>query len=642
MTHVVRTAQVGKTPRKGRSHRKGANNACPSGLLPIKTAMRMAALIDSPYAKQFHDLGQRKDWLGLMKPGMPNPSAYSYAHEFREDWLLYNIIRKFPSFGVVTKQDRVDKAIAAFKAGERKCAMVNERLEGLKMASWTPSSVVGPQLPRSLPSKIGGIDVDSLILATQRNILNCVGPTVTLDTIYDNFRLSTGASALKPKLEGDPFYKLTPPFEVTPAALAFLPGILRTYPVLERDLWHTLGVDGDYYKLVAWDVIDTVPKNSGEERVIGKGAAISVGCQLALGTTLKKKYSSHGPNSLYQQESQQLLAHAGSLFGTVATVDFENASNSTCIASIDLLWPADWFDAFNATRSHYYRLPDGTVHRYNMLSPMGNGFTFEVLTITIWAIAKAVCDLLDVNIDGRLGVFGDDLAIPTEAAEAAIAACDFFGYTTNKTKTFIEGPFRESCGKHYFNGADVTPFYIDDNIRTREQKCWLANSIRRWSSAWCTMPFADSKWETVWGYVRGQIMGAYAIPDDGRDTGLMCSRAEAAKLKRGSVVPIQATKRVDGSAALTSWLMRARKRSGPAYAEGSRQNYTFIRSGRFRSLWVQDVIRCCDGSLVTSEIAALTERPKNVTIFDHGYEGWVWDWVDPPAWTNSVFSAVTA
>jgi len=67
-----------------------------------------------------------------------------------------------------------------------------------------------------------------------------------------------------------------------------------------------------------------------------------------------------------------------------------------------------------------------------------------------------------------VGVYGDDIAVRQSSALLLIETLKFCGFRTNVDKTFIHGPFRESCGADFFHGKNVRPFVLDympDNIQ---------------------------------------------------------------------------------------------------------------------------------------------------------------------------------
>jgi len=57
---------------------------------------------------------------------------------------------------------------------------------------------------------------------------------------------------------------------------------------------------------------------------------------------------------------------------------------------------------------------------------------------------------------GKVRVYGDDIIVPVECAESVIDSLESFGIKVNRSKSFWNGKFRESCGKEYYEGQDVS------------------------------------------------------------------------------------------------------------------------------------------------------------------------------------------
>jgi hypothetical protein len=122
---------------------------------------------------------------------------------------------------------------------------------------------------------------------------------------------------------------------------------------------------------------------------------------------------------------------------------------------------------------------DGEEHVNEMFSSMGNGFTFELETLIFYSVARTCAYFR--GISGVISVYGDDIICPSMLADDLTWVLEYLGFTVNTEKSFVSGPFRESCGGHYHNGVDVTPFYLRKPIETLVDLIHVANAIRLWS-----------------------------------------------------------------------------------------------------------------------------------------------------------------
>jgi hypothetical protein len=57
---------------------------------------------------------------------------------------------------------------------------------------------------------------------------------------------------------------------------------------------------------------------------------------------------------------------------------------------------------------------------------------------------------------GKVRVYGDDIIVPTDMVVSVVEALETFGHKVNSSKSFWTGKFRESCGKEYYDGHDVS------------------------------------------------------------------------------------------------------------------------------------------------------------------------------------------
>jgi len=148
-------------------------------------------------------------------------------------------------------------------------------------------------------------------------------------------------------------------------------------------------------------------------------------------------------------------------------------------------------------------LIDGEEHVNEMFSSMGNGFTFELESLLFYAISKATAFCTGVR--GVISVYGDDIIVPTALYDDLVWTLGWCGFSVNPEKSFSSGPFRESCGGHYFNGRDITPIYLREPIKRLTDLIRLGNQIRRWSATFTVGPILDSELEELWALIRDEI-----------------------------------------------------------------------------------------------------------------------------------------
>jgi hypothetical protein len=76
-------------------------------------------------------------------------------------------------------------------------------------------------------------------------------------------------------------------------------------------------------------------------------------------------------------------------------------------------------------------------------------------------------------------VYGDDIVVRKSIAREVITLLAKVGFKTNARKTFVEGPFRESCGSNWYKGEDVTPMTLDRKLDSLENLFKFINLGRR-------------------------------------------------------------------------------------------------------------------------------------------------------------------
>lgn len=227
--------------------------------------------------------------------------------------------------------------------------------------------------------------------------------------------------------------------------------------------------------------IGFVPKNSDEHRTIGVEMNGLMVLQKVVGNLIRKRLRDRTPINLDSQQRNKHLARLAKTFG-LATIDLANASNSISLELVRALLPPDWFAVISDFRSDYGHCPSHKSEkiRYEMVSSMGNGFTFELESLIFYALAKACAErvgLHAIEIKRSVGVYGDDIIVPKTVAPTLIEGMSLFGFTTNVEKSFIQGFFFESCGADYYYGVDVRPFLIKRKISTIRDLFFVMNSL---------------------------------------------------------------------------------------------------------------------------------------------------------------------
>lgn len=231
--------------------------------------------------------------------------------------------------------------------------------------------------------------------------------------------------------------------------------------------------------------ISAVPKNDESVRIIATEPSGNMALQLSVGRLIESALRRIGLDIRFQSEKNNRLARQFSITGCGATIDLSSASDMFSINLIRNTWPDDIFSMFMALRSPVTTLPHGEVITLEMMSTMGNGFTFPMMTLTIVAIVYASRRRRGgpyryVNFD-QTGVFGDDIAIPLDDFDDVCELLSDCGLVINFDKSFSSGPFRESCGGDYYAGANITPVYVKS--LSRPSGVYVAiNQLLRWAA----------------------------------------------------------------------------------------------------------------------------------------------------------------
>jgi len=232
-----------------------------------------------------------------------------------------------------------------------------------------------------------------------------------------------------------------------------------------------------------------VPKRNDISRTICVEPSLNMFYQLGLAKILEQRLRMvYNINLSKQPDFNRDLARLGSVDGSFSTIDLSSASDSLSVGVLRQILPGGFFAWLNCLRTPSTKLPDGRVVPLRMISTMGNGFTFPVETIIFTAVVEAAYRISDVPLirnsgdtPGNFAVFGDDLIVDKRVTSSLLRLLSLLGFTVNPLKTFVEGPFRESCGCDWFSGHNVRGVYIK-TLRTPQDRYVAINSLNDWSA----------------------------------------------------------------------------------------------------------------------------------------------------------------
>jgi len=257
----------------------------------------------------------------------------------------------------------------------------------------------------------------------------------------------------------------------------------------------------------------TVPKTLKTPRII----AIEPTCMQYTQQALRAKLyevledTNYVPGFLgfTDQVPNQDLAREGSECGNLATLDLSEASDrvSNQLVRIMLRRHPHLFAAVDATRSRKADVPGHGSLRLAKFASMGSALCFPIeamvfCTIAFLGIQSGLSKRLsrkDIeSFSGRVRIYGDDIIVPVEFVPSVIRSLETFGFKVNKDKSFWTGKFRESCGKEYYDGVDVSVVKarrVFPTKRKHVQEIISMVSLRNqlyWAGLWDTVRWMDS------------------------------------------------------------------------------------------------------------------------------------------------------
>lgn len=395
---------------------------------------------------------------------------YSTAREHFLANQIAAIIKKYPFPSELNPFDPEKKARESFDSAEQKCKVMNQYFSH-------------------------DFDYRDFHLAEpfrrMRSFMNYVlGYQVPLREIYDESDFGPGASLGVHGNATNLARKLASDWTVTPSAFHYArSAVLSNWQLVE--LLNESNPRGlvcfdkellnksfeSRVRFAAHNKIAFVPKTVKTFRSIAVEPLLNGFIQKGVDNVMRKRLRRIGID-LSDQAINSNMSRLGSISDSESdyvTLDLSSASDSISIELCRNLLPPEWFEFLNSIRSKSY-LMEGSVKEYHKFCSMGNGFCFPLETLLF---AAACISVGAGSAPKDFHVYGDDIIIRKRYAEPLISLLGSMGFSVNNEKTFIEGPFRESCGTDWYCGVDVRPFILDFALDSVENIFKFLNLSRR-------------------------------------------------------------------------------------------------------------------------------------------------------------------
>lgn len=416
-----------------------------------------------------------QDYTGLVVfADYVSTTEYRSAAEHRLCNQLSAVVKKYPFPKGLVIFDPRKKALETFLASERKCKRVNMRF----------------RLFDTLRSP------HELALSKARSWIRYVLGDLNLSDIWDHCDFGPGASiGTHGNATNQARKLLAEDWSVSPSAYYYAMGCLKQDGIVRELLSRVPGrpyfsFDNDTFnkgfaskaRLVDYNKISFVPKTAKTERTIAVEPLLNGYIQKGVDVLMRSRLKRVGID-LKDQTLNQGLALFGSIPGEpdpYVTIDLSSASDSISRELCRNLLPPDWFAFLDQIRSHNFLL-NGVVKPYEKFVTMGNGFCFPLETL----IFASLCHVayVESNSLADFSVYGDDIIVRSRVADRVLQLLEVCGFKANTDKTFLSGPFRESCGADWFEGVDVRPINLDyafDSVENIFKFCNIVRSKDAW------------------------------------------------------------------------------------------------------------------------------------------------------------------
>jgi hypothetical protein len=258
----------------------------------------------------------------------------------------------------------------------------------------------------------------------------------------------------------------------------------------------------------------SVPKTLKTPRIIAIEPTAMQYAQQALFRSFRDHIEEDGILSkmigIEDQTPNREMARVGSFSGDLATLDLSEASDRVSKQHVDNLLArhSSLHGAVMACRSSKAAVRGHGVIPLAKFASMGSALCFPIeamvfLTVIFVGIQKELTtplsrEVLIRDFLGRVRVFGDDIIVPRDFVQTVAHELENFGLRVNMHKSFWTGRFRESCGKEYYDGEDVSIVRVRRVLpRQRQDAIGVISTVSLrnqayWAGLWQTARWLDT------------------------------------------------------------------------------------------------------------------------------------------------------
>lgn len=456
-----------------------------------------AACVSGPISEYLFSLVEDWDFRKLIEYDVPFDTSLD---DYRASVQIQALVKKNPWVDLGYHPER--EAFDAFLKAELQCEETNFRLDNAR--------------------PIG--DVLKVFHRAGWQIERVLGEVPNLSSL--GLRFGPGANTSIRRAQASLSAKLSAPLACSSDMLPYVADFLSevphwvehhaeksasALPLWEPDHHYTrerVAVRVDHGKLVF------VPKNAKTHRPIVVEPVLNGFFQLGVGSFLKERILRFAGQDLTDQDKNRRLAQKGSVDGSLATIDLSSASDTLAFGCVSCLLPPQWVEFLSSMRTGTVTYRNSSPLPLEKFSSMGNGYTFELESLIFWALAEAATTVVGGNVE-NIGIFGDDIIVPTEAVTLLMESLTWFGFTANAKKSFWKGPFRESCGSDWLAGNDVRPFFIKEEVSDRYlyvfHNWMMRRGERKLARIAESYTFESNRLYGPDGYGDGHLLGSHSL-----------------------------------------------------------------------------------------------------------------------------------